>query len=73
MKKPDPLRNNPEARMRRDRRHKHNGFKGSVAMAKANMNSIIKSQTATQDARHLAAVVLQSLVILDRLLDTRID
>lgn len=61
-----------EERQKRDLRHRHNSFQGHVAMARGGMLAIMSSKTATQMAKHQAAVINQALKILGDLLKARV-
>ena len=50
----DKLKSGTKAWAERQRRHKHNSFHGHVKMAQANMQSILLSQTATDESKDLA-------------------
>lgn len=57
----------------RQRVWRHNGFFGSVAMAKANMRSIMDSDSATNESKHLARLIHDRLTDLGQTLKKRVD
>lgn len=69
----DKLKPFTSAWHRRQWIHRHNGFFGSVAMSKAQMQSIIASGTATPRSKRLAMEVLGLLVRLGDSLKERVD
>jgi hypothetical protein len=69
----DTLSPNSIEWLRRQERHRHNGFTGYVAMARANMDSIMCATTATHDAKKLASKIHSDLIQLGVELRTRID
>lgn len=54
-------------------RHKHNSFTGFAAMMRANCNTIIKSETVTEDAKQTAREIWEKAGKLEKELKTRID
>ena len=53
--------------------HKHNSFKGHVAMGKAQMNQIMHSKSVTIQAANLAQEIWLKLDVLSELLKERVD
>lgn len=70
---PDHLKYGTFGWIKRQLVHRHNGFFGGVAMAKANMQRIIDSETATEEAKHQARIIHSKLIDLGHMLKTRVD
>jgi hypothetical protein len=71
--RPDNLKPGTEQFYKRQLRHRHNGFSGTVAMAKAGMNAIIQASTTTDKTKWLAGEALSLLRELGEELKTRVD
>lgn len=70
---PDRLKAGTPAWNDRQRRHRHNGFLGHTTMAQKNMDSIIDSPTATDEAKEIASQIRHDLYRLRMALKVRID
>lgn len=57
----------------RNRRHAHNGLRGSIAMAIAGMTRIMLSDSVTTPTRRLAVRISEDLQILYELAKVRVD
>ena len=53
--------------------HKHNSFKGHVAMSSAQMREIMMSKSVTTKAADLAQEIYLKLGVLNKLLNERVD
>ena len=56
---------------RRQARWRHNGYLGSVAMMKANLNSIIRGETVSPETKKLAVGLIPGVEQLDTLVRER--
>lgn len=71
--RPDPLKPGSEAWHKRQARHRHNGFTGTVQLCKGGMNAMIDASTTTEKAKILAGGVLTLLRELAEELKKRVD
>lgn len=62
---------NSPAGLARQRIWRHNSFLGSTAMTASNMSSIIRSDTATPDAKHIASQIFDLTIALKEALKER--
>lgn len=69
----DPLLGKPALFEARQRRHRHNGFKGHIAMAFQGMAAIRYAPTTTAMAKDLSNQIAALLGELNAELGTRID
>lgn len=67
----DQVKPGTKAWVARQARWRHNAFLGGAAMAKANMNSILASGTATPEAKRTAGQILVLAQTLQEQLATR--
>ncbi len=70
---PDPLKPGTKVWQDRQRRHRHNGFTGHVAMLRANMRSIIAADTTTHTAKAYAKQILSQSEMLALALKERVE
>lgn len=59
--------------LKRQARHMHNGHFGRVQHARAGMNYILSSSTATAEAKALARVIHAELSVLGGFLECRVE
>jgi hypothetical protein len=69
----DYLKPGTEAFYKRQARHKHNGFQGTVKMAVTGMEAIVNASTATPRAKSLARQAQDLLWELGKELKIRVD
>lgn len=72
-KRRDPLKPGTEQFQKRQARHRHNSFFGTVAMAKSGMHAICWASTTTPEAKATAERILDWLVTLGDQLKKRVD
>lgn len=63
----------PEVRAKRMRIWKHNTFQGHCSMADKNLQTIIESDSVTDEARKLAAEIREKVQALRELIKVRVD
>ncbi len=69
----DKLANSTPQWHARQRRHRHNSFRGHTTMCQQNMWAIITSDSATEEAKKLAQRIHMLAEELEEALKTRID
>jgi hypothetical protein len=69
----DHLRTMSPAWHARQRRHRHNSFRGHARMCQQQMQGIISSDSATETAKQLALEIRNRALALEEALKVRVD